>query len=351
MRPAAVLTLALLAAAGAPACDASPDVRRVPDASAGSDASPPTADAATTDGPIDQRAPDTDAAPLVDATDADAAKVDGLAPDGGCSDKLLWLADHETGDLSQYTAGDTYGGSFDSDCTRPNQGVVSAPEPVFRGQYAMKMTAPITAAKPACRQFRYEESSAGHSGSANAQQLPLYYSLWLRFPAQYQVKDWTNVIQFKAKTFDKSQNDAFWVLELRNRLDSAGIDSMYLMLRYKGIYPGPTAGEDAGLKHYHHDKLAVTVPAAKWFNLTLLLSQSTNAAGQQSNYDGELVIWQDGTEIYRMEDIATRYPDSWNEWSVNVYAPTDGIAVDGKPADFVVHVDDVKISDQPIACP
>jgi hypothetical protein len=281
----------------------------------------------------------------------DSGQPDSSQPDAGCNDKLLWFADHETGDLSQYTAGGTYGGSFDSDCVRPSNGVVSAPQPVLRGKYAMKMTAPIAASKPGCRQFRYEESTDGHSSSANGKKLPLYYSLWLRFPAFYQVKDWTNVIQFKAKTFDKSKNDAFWVLELRNRKDSSGKDSMYFALRYKGLYPGPTSGEGTGLKLYHHGKLDVTVPADKWFNLIIFLSQSTNTVGQKSNYDGKLVVWQDGDEIYNKDKIATRYPDSWNEWSVNVYAPTNGIAVGGSNADFVVYVDDVKISDQPIGCP
>ena len=61
------------------------------------------------------------AAPPSDASSPDG----GQQSDGGCGDPVLWFADHETGDLSQYTAGDTYGGSFDSDCTRPPNGVVS----------------------------------------------------------------------------------------------------------------------------------------------------------------------------------------------------------------------------------
>lgn len=282
--------------------------------------------------------------------DSRGAKRDGAAADAlpSCSSSPKWHADHETGDLSQYTAGNTYGGSYDSNCKRPSSGVASSP--VHRGRYAMKMTAPITASKPACRQFRYEESSLGHSKTAHQKKNALYYGAWLRFPSDYTVKDWSNIVQFKSKTYSKSKNDAFWVLELRNRKNSQGKAVMYLMLRYKGLYPGPHKGDPTGLKLYRHKKLDLAVPVAKWFHVQIYLEQSTNSTGKQSNYDGKLVVWQDGVEIYNMNHIATRYPDSWNEWSINVYAPTNGITVGGKPADFTLYVDDVAIDDRPVFC-
>jgi hypothetical protein len=224
--------------------------------------------------------------------------------------------------------------------------------PVHGGQYAMQMTAQISASKPGCRQFRYEESSLGHSSSANSQANPLYYGIWLYFPQAYTVADWSNVVQFKSKTFSKDKNDAFWVLELRNRANSQGKQVMYFMLRYKGIYPGPRQGDPTGLKHYHHNLVDLAVPANQWFHLQLFHKQSTNSSGQGSNYDGQLIVWQDGVEIYNMNNIATRYPDSWSEWSINVYAPNNGILVQGSPADFTVVVDDVGIAKQPIPlCP
>jgi hypothetical protein len=274
--------------------------------------------------------------------------IDLITPDAACGAKPLWSADHETGDLSQYTAGSTYGGSFDSDCVRPSKGVVTTP--AFKGTYAMKMTAPISKASPACRQFRYEESSLGHSSTAHTKANPLYYSVWLHFPAAYTVADWTNVIQFKSKTYAKDKNDAFWVLELRNRADSGGKPSMYFVLRYKGLYPGPHKGGSTGLQLYHHKLLDVTLKPGQWHNVQVYLKQSTNAPGQASGYDGQLTVWQDGKQLYDMSAIATRYPDSWNEWSVNVYTKTNGVTVSGKPADFSVYVDDVKIAKAYIAC-
>ena len=259
----------------------------------------------------------------------------------GVSAEPVWIADHESGDLTQYTENSTYGGSYDSHCERPPGGVVAAPEPVFNGSYSMKMTALIEKAKPGCRQFRYEESSLGHALNANEDPNPLYYSVWMYFPEKYYVRDWTNIIQFKSKTFDKKRNDAFWVLELENRRNNK---DMYLMLRYKGILPGPTKREGPGGKKYRHRLTDITVPVGEWFNVEIYLVQSTNKSGKGSDYNGQIVVWQDGVELYNMPGVATRYPDSWNEWSVNVYTRTNGIIVDGSQADLTVYVDDVAIS-------
>ena len=177
----------------------------------------------------------------LDPSNSKAAIVLGAASDA--KGEPLWFADHESGDLTQYRENNTYGGSYDSHCERPPNGVVTLPEPVLKGSYSMKMTAPINAAKPGCRQFRYEESSLGHSLNANENPNPLYYSVWMYFPEDYTVLDWTNIIQFKSKTFDKNQNDAFWVIELDNRRKNG---DMYLMLRYKGILPGPSRWKGPG---------------------------------------------------------------------------------------------------------
>ncbi|MFQ5906964.1 MAG: heparin lyase I family protein [bacterium] len=224
-----------------------------------------------------------------------------------------WLADHETGDLSQWTQDGPYGsrgGSFDSgDCTRPPKGVTA--EQAFSGSYSMKMS---IGPGGGCRQFRHAESTSGKA---------FYYSAWLYFPKLYSIGSWSNIFQFKSET--SSQNDAVWVLELRNRSNGA----MYLMLRWKGIMAGPTEGEGTGLKHFHQTLKDVWV--GKWFHVEVYLKQA-------SDYTGRITVWQDGVQIYDKNNVKTKYPGGDNRWSLNAYG--GGIS----PLPFTVYVDDAVVS-------
>ena len=277
----------------------------------------------------------------------------------GCVSNILWQADHETGDLTQYvTSPNTRGGSFDTDCLRPNtdsadpkneQSVLGrgvSQEFARSGIYSMKMTALIDQAKPACRQFRYLESSEDQSFTSHERNNPLYYSFWMYLPDFYEFNSWTNIVQFKTKTYPKDRTDAFWVLELRNRLNSTSDNTMYFMLRYKGLYPGPNQGGDNVTQHFYHSNIDHTLPANKWFNMQIYLKQSTNSPGDESNYDGQIVVWQDGIELYNMNNVATRYPDSWNSFSVNSYTATNSVLVNNIISNLVIFVDDMKISDE-----
>ncbi len=140
-------------------------------------------------------------------SDADVDTLLAL-PRNSFSGDIIWSADHETGDLSQWTENNTHGGSYDSGgCSRPPDGVST--EYAHTGTYSMKMTVDTDYGQnTGCRQFRHEESRS--SGE-------YYYSVWVLFPKHYTINDWSNIIQFKSKRYDRSQNDAVWVLELRNR--------------------------------------------------------------------------------------------------------------------------------------
>ena len=227
---------------------------------------------------------------------------------------IIWSADHETGNLLQWTEPGLYGsrgGSYDSgNCARPTKGVTS--EQMYSGNNSMKMT--ITSWDSGCRQFRHAESTSGNS---------FYYSAWLYLPKYYSISGWTNLIQFKSKT--KTRNDAVWVLELANR-DKGG---MYLMLRWKGLMEGPTKGAGTSIKYYH--QTVMDVPVGKWFHVELYLKQS-------SEYAGRLTVWQDGVQIYDMNDVKTKYPTGDNRWSINAYGA--GIS----PMPFKVYVDDAVVS-------
>ena len=226
---------------------------------------------------------------------------------------IIWSADHEAGNLSEWIVEGPYGsrgGSYDSrDFTKPPGGVTL--EQTHSGNRSMKMS--IDSWESGCRQFRHAESTSGKS---------FYYSAWLYFPKHYTVSSWTNIIQFKSKT--PTRNDAVWVLELANRDNG----KMYLMLRWKGIMKGPTKGEGTGIQYYH--QTLMDVPAEKWFHVEVYLQQS-------SGYTGRVTVWQDGVQIYDLDNIKTKYPDGDNRWSINAYG--GGIS----PMPFTVYVDDAAV--------
>jgi hypothetical protein len=75
----------------------------------------------------------------------------------------------------------------------------------------------------------------------------------------------------------------------------------------------------------------IDVPVAQWFHVEVFLRQS-------STYTGRLTVWQDGTQIYDLDQVNTKYPDGDNRWSINAYA------ADVHPMPFTVYVDDAVIS-------
>ncbi|GJQ59824.1 MAG: hypothetical protein D8M57_11320 [Candidatus Scalindua sp. AMX11] len=230
---------------------------------------------------------------------------------------IVWSADHETGDLSQWDeegpAGSQWWGSYDNgDCLRPPKGVTS--EQSHSGEYSVKMSLGSWDPDGGCRQFRYIESRTGDS---------FYYSSWLYFPTHYVIDNWANVIQFKSQS--PTKNNPVWVLELRNRNNGA----MYFMLTWQGVMAGPTEDENKVLKHYH--QTVKDVPENQWIHIEVYLKQS-------SGYTGRISFWQDGVQIYDMDKVKTKYPDGDNRWSINAYG--DKIS----PMPFTVYVDDTAIS-------
>ena len=59
---------------------------------------------------------------------------------------------------------------------------------------------------------------------------------------------------------------------------------------------------------------------------------------QSSDFDGHIIVWQDGKEIYNVDGVRTKFEDSFNSWSINSYGA--GIS----PSAFTVYVDDAAIS-------
>jgi Polysaccharide lyase len=241
-------------------------------------------------------------------------------PPPSSSSGLVWSADMETGNLTQWTVasivnGSTQGGSYDSgNCSRPSNGVST--DVAHSGRYSMKVTIDTAnRTESGCRQFRHAESVSGNT---------YYYGGWYYLPARYDGIDYWNVFQFKSET--SSLNDPFWVLDLMPRSDGA----LHLKLRWKGTVSGPYSSDTStGTKYY--DQNALTVPVGRWFHVEAYLKQA-------SDYSGRLTIWQDGTQLYDMVNVKTKYPGGDQRWSVNNYS--NGVS----PNPTSLYLDDATIS-------
>lgn len=233
----------------------------------------------------------------------------------GNVNSIVWSADFETGDLSQWAVNNTFK-TIEADsgkCSRPKRGVTT--EQAHSGQYSMKLV--IDATRTAgCRQFRKPEVDTGK---------PYYYSAWFYIPEEVQVGTFWNIFQFKSNGDDSDGSDVFWKLEVRNDPDG----TMRIVPVWKGPIPGPHEGD--GIDNHLYYQNLTSIPVGQWFHLEVYLKQS-------ENFDGHIMAWQDGIEILNEQNVRTKYPGGNQGWSVNNYG--EGL----KPTPTTLYIDDVAIS-------
>lgn len=219
---------------------------------------------------------------------------------------VLWSADHETGDTSQWFQALQGTDGYAAGGTRGTVTVVS--EQARSGAHAAKV----------------ELTGVGVGGLtfallARRGELPqeAFYSAWFYLPMAYRV-------------------DGFWVVDkIETRVDLAdgGTDLLYLWDVILG-------NADGVMTLYVHDHLRQMdllpscvniVPIGAWFRIDVLLRRS-------SNPDGRFALWLDGQSVLDVNGESTGPTTGWMEWDVGAVA--DGIS----PTDLVVYLDDASIS-------
>jgi len=243
---------------------------------------------------------------------------------------ILWSADFETGDLSQWyvaarskaNARGRGGGIFNSGIAE------SVPSQDFAHSGSWSLKATITTPHvptSGVRLFRWRESQdETYLGSG------LYYSAWFFFPKLYRLtadprrgRFW-NIFQFKSKT---SRNiDPFWYVDVANRVPDG---AMYVTLHWwDGLaIGGPHPGEFGGRRYAQDIK---DIPVGRWTHIEAYLKQA-------SDFTGEIAIWQDGVLLFDQRNVKTKYPSGDNQWSVNNYS--DGLT----PNPATIYIDDAGI--------
>ena len=277
---------------------------------------------------------------------------------------ILWSADMETGDLTQWAA------DLDGLVDNARTGIATASTDYSHvGSYSAKLT--LNGDWDNAEMHRWKESRDPTYFESG-----LYYGAWFYIPSQFYMTKGTsngnfyNFMQFLSASWtpvNGCNNGAPrsakqwmlpWQLMFQNRTPQSS-SPLYIVLTWgSGTTPitGPYANSNRGIKLWtspFHPEL--NFPIGRWFHIEVYLKQWPHDV---TPYHGRIMVWQDGVLMFDMGGssdpnggITTKPGDdldgsnlchgtdepSWNAYS-------DG--VDSYPSS--IYVDDVQISHGPV---
>ncbi|HET9934053.1 MAG TPA: hypothetical protein VFQ35_25290 [Polyangiaceae bacterium] len=218
---------------------------------------------------------------------------------------VLWSAEHETGDLSEWLRDNAGAAEVDTD-----DGSVAVSDAfAHTGRYSVKLEK-IVAGTPARgagpRLIRY----------AN---LPkhAFYSAWFLIPEAYATGSYWTILQFDSSAAESSVEDRGVNLQLRTLPDGNGL-VLQVIFHLSAYLAAPLANPPP------------RVPIGRWFHLEAEFEASVEATGG-------LVVWLDGERIYDLRQRSTVDPETL-EFLVA------SMLVDASPSPVTLYVDDVVIS-------
>jgi hypothetical protein len=217
---------------------------------------------------------------------------------------VLWSADHETGDLSQWKEGQ---GSAVYNTGTAYVRVVRAEAPLSArtGEHVLELSIDTSAEDvTGARIFRWRDNPERG-----------YYGAWLYFPHPTEPDEWWNVMQFKSPD-ERGVSQPTWVVNVG--IDAAGRMRFYLWDALEEI----SYGRSAALAD-------LEVPVGEWVHVELFLHRSQERSGRVS-------MWQDGTLVFDLVDQRTAITDRVH-WSINNYSTRL------RPSAVTLYADDASI--------
>jgi hypothetical protein len=214
---------------------------------------------------------------------------------------LVWSAQHETGDLSEWSM-PSPGGSM-TDAT--DALVAVSTDFHHSGNYSVKLTNGAVGAVHTARLW--------HQGNFPRE---AFYSVWYYLPRAYQTKvDWT-ILQFRTPTDDPTVISQFLDVDLRSLPGGEMVLSIYDHRPQYLRLPTPDP--------------AIEVPVGRWFQIEVFFRNVPDDNGQ-------FTMWLDGKLYY---DIRNR-PMATNPM---VYWTPCSVTGDLSPSQSELYVDDAAIS-------
>jgi hypothetical protein len=212
---------------------------------------------------------------------------------------VLWSADNETGDLSQWTE-NQYG------------------EAVFNSASA-SVSPWLGLSHSGKRSLQLSITDAGSQGRAarifrwHENQSRAYYTVWYYFPQTYWPAEWWNVMQFKTKS-PGGTSRPMWILNVDTRWDGSMGFYLWDAINSRSFEPG-------------NDQLRIKT--GQWTKLTVYYQAGQGQAGR-------ITVWQDDAKLLDLSGVQTSLGGDV-EWGLSNY--TDSI----DPSNAVIYIDDAEI--------
>jgi hypothetical protein len=224
----------------------------------------------------------------------------GCNPHLNLGSSILWSARHETGDLSEWTAGGKGGAEADT----PDTSLAVSTDFAHTGRYSVKLTNGAVSAYESAHLWRQDDYPA-----------EAYYSAWFYLPRAYQATaDWS-LVEFQIPTIGDAAIGLLIDIDLRSLPNG---DLILSVDDHRAAYlRSPTPDP------------AILVPVGRWFQIETLYRNVNDDSG-------ELIVWLDGQLNY---DIHRPFGlSSTVYWTVS--NKTFGLS----PAESVIYVDDAAVS-------
>ena len=238
---------------------------------------------------------------------------------------ILWSADHETSDLSQWT-GDGNGGIWISSTAEAKISTAHS----HSGRYANALTIynanGATSPSPGVRMAR-----VGTTSDPNRLPDAAYYSVWYYFPQVVRPANWWNLFQWKRRFVrpdGSSSSDPVYDVNIGNRTDGTMYFYLYSHVGNDGKYETQGVGIKASSP--------VNIPVNQWVNLECYYLWSIEQTGR-------VTCWQDNQPIMDVRNVITEFSygdvSRPRQWTVNNYSSqTD-------PPTQTIYIDDAAISE------
>jgi Polysaccharide lyase len=226
---------------------------------------------------------------------------------------LLWFADHETGNASQWENGQPWAsGKYSWDIVE---------SPVHSGKFALSSTIDTAGITSGVRWPRRWVSDGSDLPDA------AWYSVWMRLPVALESSgEFYNFMQWKTAD-GKGGSDPVWSVNII--VDPQGAMRFELFSR---------VGDDGGFKTEGFGPRGTSplvIEPDRWVHVEARYKWDTAD-------DGAIEVWQDGERVFGADGVRTQFPypptEHQRQWAVNAYA--NGL----EPNPHTLIIDDAAIS-------
>jgi len=218
------------------------------------------------------------------------------------TDPIYWSADHETGDLSQWSEG---GPGAGGQVLSANAQLTVVSSPTHSGRFAVRSAISTNGKNEYARLYRWGN-------------LPddAYFRVWMWIPQRYTIGQYWNVFEFQGRPDPTTPANLSYLWSLDLEQAANGDMSWYLF--------------DGQRQDKYLPSATTLAPIGRWFMVEALLHQATDNTGR-------ITFWIDGSLLVDVSGVSTVL-NAWLSWDVGGVSP----AITQQPAEL--YLDDAAIS-------